>query len=345
LKYWINRESQSNNVVLANEISLLVGSCDKEHYDEVEQQLEAGKNASEVLGTEDLKIIPFLQIQELSSLSTDEDVEVKYKSKKSVETLSIYFQDAEQSEDFVAFIDPYLSEKLQRKEVQKSAVSAALLPVISIIVCLAICYLYYNKLRLVVYVVGGLWVLGSLYNAYSRITNPPVLRRWAVKGKYARKAWSGLKLAYSYAVLAVIAFGASLFMPDRYGELALYESVYEEEADADDVKKFLARGADINYRDEYGDTPLTMSLYIEDDDLSLAIIEAGANLNAEEDSILETALYNDAGEKVIEALLQRGALEFAEAKGFYAKEYAEEYDDQRFADQLDRHLKVVQAEN
>ena len=130
----------------------------------------------------------------------------------------------------------------------------------------------------------------------------------------------------------------------RYGSKALYQSVYEEMIQAEDVEKFIARGADIDYEDADGDTALSWSLYFEDDDLSLALVEAGANVTRTDISLLEIALYNNAGEKVLAALMERGALEAAETYGFDVEEYVADYDDQMFNELYDKHQKILQAE-
>jgi len=307
LKYSIDRNTNSNNVVVLSETALIIGSCDKEQISSVEQQLSAGKSAIEVLGTEDIKSIPYTQIQGLTHLSTDNNIDVRHKH-------------------------------------TPSALSSVLMSIVSLIVCAAVCFLFYNKFRIAVYIVGGLWVLASLYNAYDRFTNPPVVTRWNIKGKYARKAWAGLKTAGSYAFLGIFAFGLSTQFPDRYGTESLYQSAYNETIQPEDVKKYLARGADIDFTDVDGDTALDMALYAEDNDLSLAIIEAGANVSRTDYSILSTALYYGADARVIGALLDRGALEAAEINGFDVAGYIEDYDDQEFSELLNKHRKVIQAE-
>ena len=344
MKYSIDRNTNSNNVVVLSETALIIGSCDKEQISSVEQQLSAGKSAIEVLGTEDIKSIPYTQIQGLTHLSTDNNIDVRHKQSKAIETITLYFKNKEEAAEIANSVGQFLPDNLEKKVTTPSALSSVLMSIVSLIVCAAVCFLFYNKFRIAVYIVGGLWALASLYNAYDRFTNPPVVTRWNIKGKYTRKAWAGLKTAGSYAFLGIFAFGLSTQFPDRYGTESLYQSAYNETIQPEDVKKYLARGADIDFTNVDGDTALDMALYAEDNDLSLAIIEAGANVSRTDYSILSTALYYGADARVIGALLDRGALEAAEINGFDVSGYIEDYDDQEFSELLNQHRKVIQAE-
>lgn len=344
MKYSIDRNSSTGNIVVVTDAALIVGSCEEDQLNVVEAQLAGGKNVVEVLGTDDIKSIPYNKIQGLKHLSTDSDVDISYKQSKGVETTTLYFKDEKEAAEIVDHIGQSLPDSLEKRVSTQSPVSSVLMSVVSLLVCAGVCYLFFNKFRIAVYIIGGLWALFSLYNAYDRITNPPVVTRWNIKGKYVRKAWSGMKMAWSYAILGFLAFGISVQFPDRYGSKALYQSVYEEMIQAEDFEKFIARGADIDYEDADGDTALSWSLYFEDDDLSLALVEAGANVTRTDISLLEIALYNNAGEKVLAALMERGALEAAETYGFDVEEYVADYDDQMFNELYDKHQKILQAE-
>ncbi len=59
MQHWIDKESENNNVIVANESSIFIGSCDKESYEKIEQQLADEKNPIEILGSDDLTVIPY----------------------------------------------------------------------------------------------------------------------------------------------------------------------------------------------------------------------------------------------------------------------------------------------
>lgn len=344
-KHWINKDSESNNIVICNDLGLLIGSCDKSAQDSVDKQLNDGKTPAEVLGTEDLIIIPFIQIQNLSSRSTDAWIDITYKAKGSTESKTCDFEDEDQAQAFTAYIDQHMPDNLSKIVVQQSAIIAAINPLLSLLVCLGASYLFINKFHLPVYIIGGLWALISTVALVGRLKSPPVLTRWNIKGKHARKAWAGLKTVYAYTFVAVVAVGGSQQLPDSYGEKAISDRMVFEMIQPDDIKMLLGRGADINYLDEDGDTPLAMALYWEEEDMTLALIEAGASLTMKIDgeSSLVNALYNSASENVIEAMLERGALSIAEKDGFDPLQYATEYEDEGLLALLEKHRRVVQS--
>ncbi|MEE9322738.1 MAG: ankyrin repeat domain-containing protein [Granulosicoccus sp.] len=344
-KHWIDRDSESGNVIVCNDLGFFIGSCDKSAHDNVDQQFNAGKTPAEVLGTEDLTVIPYIQIQNLTSRSTDRYFDIGYKAKGSTESTDCYFEDESQAQECSAFIDQYMPDNLTKKVVQQSAISAGTNPLLSLLVCLGASYLFINKFHMPVYIIGGLWALISTVALVGRLKSPPVLTRWNIKGKHARKAWAGLKTVYAYTFVAVVAVGGSQQLPDSYGEKAISDRMAHEMIQPDDIKMLLGRGADINYLDDDGDTPLTMALYWEEEDMTLALIEAGASLTMkiEGDSSLEYALYNSASKNVIEAMLERGALNIAEKDGFDPMEFSIEYEKEDLIALFEKHRRVVQS--
>ncbi|MBX2835489.1 MAG: ankyrin repeat domain-containing protein [Gammaproteobacteria bacterium] len=326
MKFWLDRESESKNVVVANEASFAFGSCDQEHYDSVEQQLKAGKPAAEVLGSEDLTVVPFLQIQNLTSRSTDSDVQVSYKAKKELKTEDLDFTSETEAQEFVDHIGLYLPEGMVKKIYQQSALTAAFGPLLSLLLGAGTSYLFFDKFRIVVYVVGALWMLASLAMLYTRVTNPPEITRFTVSGKEFRKAWNGLKTAGSFCVAALVIVGISASFPDRYGQKALYDQLYEDTLGADEVQKYVDRGANLNYVDEDGMSVLSMAMDWTESDVVVSLIEAGADLNQliyDDWSPLAYAIYNEDVD-VVKAMLDRGALQTAEIDGVDALEMVQE---------------------
>ena len=77
---------------MLSETALIIGSCDREQISSVEEQLSAGKSVIEVLGTEDIKSIPYTQIQGLTHLSTDNNIDVRHKRSKAIEAITLYLK-------------------------------------------------------------------------------------------------------------------------------------------------------------------------------------------------------------------------------------------------------------
>lgn len=327
--YWIDRTSETENVVVVDRTGILVGSCDEEHCDALQVQFSSGKTAIEVLGTADILTIPYSQIQRVTSRDTDNDVSIDYKAKKEIENKLLFFEDTDQKQQFVAALDKVMPETFVKSEVQQSAFTAALNPLLSLVLSGAATYLFYNKLRWVALGVGGLWALVSLFMLIGRMSSPPTVTRWTIGGRYVRKAWNGLKTAVSYVILAAIIAVAYESLPNGWGPSSLYEQMEYETLSASSVDTLLERGADINYRDEYGDTALSLALDWGYDGIAIALIEAGADLSLKDSydmTPIEHAISYDADPSVIKALLDNGATLDFRIDGMTPVEYAREYE-------------------
>ncbi len=328
MKYWVDKESESNNVIVVNENSIFIGSCDKESFEKVEQQLEDKKNPIEVLGSDDLSVIPYSQIQSFISRSTEKYVDIKYKAKKEIEEKTLYFSEIDDINKFISSIENYLPEHLEKNVSEQSAIIAAISPLISLTLSLSFTYLFFDKFRWPAIVVGGIWIIASIYMLAARVKEPPTITRWSISGRYFRKMWSGIKTGFSYAFLALIIAGVYGKFPDSYGEKSIFEQINDGSLDTSEITLLLDRGANINYTDKDGASSLSTALNWGEDDLAIALIEAGADLSAKdgEDSPLAYAIYNDSNIKVIESMLNKGASLDFDIEGITPLEYSKQYE-------------------
>lgn len=328
MQYWVDNESESDNVIAVNDSSIFIGSCDKESYDKVEQQLAEQKSPIEVLGSDDLTAIPYSQIQNMVSRSTDKDVDISYKAKKDTEEKTLYFSGLSEKNDFMSGIEKFIPDHLEKSESEQSAVIAAISPLISLILSLSSAYLFFDKFRWPAIIVGGIWAIASIYMLLSRVNEPPKITRWSISGRYFRKIWSGIKTSFSYAFLALIIIGVYGRFPDSYGEKSIYEQINDESLDASEIKLLIERGADINYKYKDGTSPLSIALSWGEADLAIALIEAGADLSAKdgEESPLKYAIYNESNINVIESMLDKGASLDFDIEGVTPLEYSKEYE-------------------
>ncbi len=326
MKYWLDKESESNNVIAINESSIFIGSCDKESYEKVDQQLGDKKSPIEILGSDNLLVIPYSQIQNIVSRNTDKDIEIKYKAKKDIEDKTLYFYGLNDAKEFMSSIENHMPEHLEKSVSKQSALIAAISPLISLTLSLSFTYLFFDKFRWPAIIVGTIWAIASIYMLSTRIKEPPTITRWSSSGRYFRKIWSGIKTGFSYTILVVIIAGIYEKIPDSYGKKSIYEQINHESLDASEIKLLIDRGADINYTDKDGSSSLSIALNWGKDDLAIALIEAGSDLSAKdgEDSPLEYAIYNGSNIDVIEAMLNKGAsLEF-DIEGITPLEYLKE---------------------
>jgi hypothetical protein len=341
MKYWVDKESESNNVIAVNESSIFVGSCDKESYDKVGRQLEDKRSPVEILGSDDLLVIPYSQIQNVISRSTDNDIEIKYKAKKDIEEKTLYFSGLGEANEFMSSIENYMPEHLEKSVSDQSAFIAAISPMISLTLSLSFTYLFFDKLRWPAIIIGGFWTIASIYMLSARVKEPPSITRWSISGRYFRKIWSGIKTGFSYAFLAIIIVGVYGMFPDSYGEKSIYEQLNDESLDVSEIKLLLDRGGNINYTAKDGSSSLSTALSWGEDDLAIALIEAGADLSAKdgEDTPLEYAIYNDLNIKIIESMLDKGAsLEF-DIEGVTPLEYSKQYENIELENLLLEHKK------
>jgi hypothetical protein len=329
MKFWIDRTSESDNVVVATDAAILVGSCDETAYDSVEQQLSSQQSPIEVLGTDDLKTIPYQQIQRVTSRSTDKDVEVAYKARKEIEQEHLYFEEFEAKEQFVSWLDQALPGNLVKEEFEQSAIGASLSPMSSLLLSLVAGYLFINKFRWLTVAVAGLWALSSLFVLVTRASSPPTVTRWTIDGRFGRKMWSGMKAFASYAFVALVVVVGSDVVADSWGSRSLYEQMESENLDSASVQTYLDRGADINYRDEEGVTVLSFALNWNEDDIAIALVDAGADLSVRDGDDLtpiEHAVTYGANINVIRAMHRNGASLDFEIDGMSLLEYAREYE-------------------
>lgn len=339
MQYWIDQGSEDKNVVVMSDSSIFIGSCDKENYDRVNHQLLEQKSPIEVLGSDDLKVIPFSQIQSMISRSTDTSVDINYKAKKDIEELSIFFFNVEEKDGFVSASESFMPDHLEKIEYKQSTLVAIISPLLSLALSGLSIYLFLNKFRWLTVIVGGLWLLASVYMLISRVTAPPTIIRWSIAGRYFRKMWSGVKTGFSYAFLALIIAGVHSKFPDNYGEKSIYQQVKDDSLEISEITQLLERGADINYKNKQGESSLLIALSWYQDDLAIALIEAGADLSINNDqSPLKEAIYNDYDIRVIEKMLQKGAsLEF-DIEGMSPIEYSKQYENMAVVNLLAEYL-------
>lgn len=266
MKYWVNVESSSNNVVILSEGTVVIGSCEQDEVSFVEAKLQSNTDYSAVFGTDNFTVISFSQLQYVASRSTDEDIDVEYKIKKELETLSINFIDQQSRAEFLSALEDKLPNTFKKKEVQQSRFGAAVPSLLAFICGAGISALYWNKLRWVTIFVGGLWLLVSAYSFYTRITNPPIVTTLSTRNVVG-SAWQKIKFAGSLALLAIIVLAFSSLFPDSYGDKALGQHIDAEQLTAEKLTVLVSRGSDINSVSDFGWTALHQA--ISEDNLSL----------------------------------------------------------------------------
>ena len=345
MTFWIDRSgSEYQNIIILTDNAVILGSSDKETHDRVEVQLKQNISPIEVLGSDDLMSIPFTQIQSLVSRSTDDNVDLKYKAKKEIEDISLDFESSEESQQFVDLLDNVLPDNLEKTQYQQGVIKASLAPFLSLLFGLSALYLYFNKARIAALVIGGLWILVSLISLYTRVSNPPEITRWSIKGRYVRKTWQGLKTGFTFLVAILAVFSFSMTLPDTHGPANLYQLLENgEELSLTDIDELIEQGGDVNYQQD-GYSVLSEALYRENHEISAKLIEAGADVNIPINGInmLEHALDNNANQAVMKLILERINLDKIKLYEMSLPEYVQvlkEDGDTELAGLIETHIK------
>jgi hypothetical protein len=309
-KHWVDTESEIDNFIIISSNALFIASVDSDHIESTNAQLENGTSPIEVFGTDGMDIFPLNQMQSIISRNTDRDVDIRYKTKKEIEEKTIDFQTIEQKAKFIKVLSKVMPDSLVKKVTQQSAIVAAISPLISLIIGVAVVYFFFDKFRWVSTIVGGLWAIGSAYRLVTRFSSPPEITRWSIKGKHLRKTWSVIKTGFSYLVLIAIAIALYGGFPNSYGPDSIIQHASQGELIADDIQKFMDRGADINLKDRDQESALFIAMYSDDEDLVLELIAQGADLQglvSDSYKALEYAIADEESTSVFRAMLEKGA--------------------------------------
>ncbi len=330
MKFWIHNHEALSSVVLANETSFLVGQCQSADVGRVGKALASLEKPVEVLGAENVEVIPYIAVDKVVLCESDCTVEVSYTKNQESFNVTTNFNDADYAREFVDYITAFLPNDLAQKHDQQSLFSATALPLFIAVLTAISSFLLWDKYRLGVQILIPFAGLACAALLYRQLKNRPELISWSTKGKQQDKQW----INYTPFKLGLVVFTAlvlvSVISPKRYGESTLHNLVATGKATQAGVQSALERGADIQYADDNGITTLQLALDNQSHDAAVAIVVAGANVQLSMThrpsgralSSLEYAIKAGTTDEVLKVLLERGALLAAENSGFHAAEYA-----------------------
>lgn len=260
MNFWINKESEKHNIIVTTPNLILVGSCEKDEYESVEKQLKQNLPITSVVNKSKIKIIKTASIQKLTSLSTDDDIDIDYLDENATgdadKDINICFQDPEQKQQCLQVLKSYLPKHLNQQEHQKSLISSILPSLVSLALAALAIVLYHSKLPMITYVVGGIWVIASLVSLYKRFKNPPQVTQWVIDKSKITKGMDFMKQAYAWAFILVALVAVSQILPQDSGPGIIYDYAKKERLTEDNIADLLTKEADINYKDAQGKTAL-----------------------------------------------------------------------------------------
>lgn len=305
MKFWINKESSVSNVLILAKNGLLIADCKEELVEAVSEKLKNKTHPLEIFSKDDTHNVRFRDLTRIVSRNSDCDINFYYKPAKEEKDIDYSFEDEASRQACLKVLELILPENLQKTVTQQSAIVAALPPIGSLLVAIVSAILYFNIYRWLTIIIGGIWVLGSLYMVYFRYTKPPEVTRWNIKGKYISKTWGNLKAFAGYLSFAAFVVGYAWLEPAKYGPQAIVENMENEVLEPKDIDKLVSRGGDVNYKNENGNAPLHLAIEWDETQLIPALIEHGAEtmmLNSDDLTPLMLAI-SEANEDAIEAIL------------------------------------------
>lgn len=260
MNFWINKDSEKHNIIVAIPNLILVGSCGKDEYDNVEEQLKKNIPITTIVDKSKIKIIKTASIQKLKSLSTDDDIDIDYLevgSKGSEEKdINICFESPEQKQQCLQVLNKILPKHLNQQVHQKSLLASIIPSLVSLALAALAIFLYHSKLPMITYAVGGIWVIASIVSLYKRFKNPPQVTQWAIDKNKLTKGMDFMKQAYAWAFVFVALVAVSQILPQDSGPGIIYDYAKKERLTEDNIADLLNKEADINYKDAQGKTAM-----------------------------------------------------------------------------------------
>jgi len=329
-EFWLNKDRSSNNVIALSDTAIYIASIDEEALLSVKNQLSSEKPLVEVLGNK-ATTIPYTSINGIISRDTDDDIDITYRTGKSLEEESLFFDNPKTKADALAAIERYLPESLQRSVTKQNLVSAGFYPLLAIVVIGWLAYLFYPLFPKVSMVVGGLCLLVAVSILIKRLSNPPVVTRWVIKGKYLRKFRNLLGKGFAILFWAAVIIVLHDRLSESFGPGSLMHRYENGELEARDVQTYVKNGADVDYADEDGDTLLLHAASSNDFYLAKALIDNGAEIqyrNSDGSTALHYAVQYG-GPELVELLITAGAdPSTKDNQGVSAMDYARDSDDE-----------------
>lgn len=258
MNFWINKDSEKHNIIVTNPNLILVGSCEKDEYESVEEQLNKNIPLTSIVNKSKIKIIKTASIQTLKSLSTDDDIDVDYLDveKEEEKDINLCFENPEQKQQCLQVLKQNLPSHLNQQEHQKSLIASIIPSLVSLALAALAIFLYHSKLPMITYGIGAIWVIASLINLYKRFKNPPKVTQWVTDKSKITKGMDFMKQAYAWAFILVVLVAVSEVLPQDSGPGIIYDYAKKERLTENNIADLLNKEADINFKDEHGKTAM-----------------------------------------------------------------------------------------
>jgi hypothetical protein len=307
MQFWLNRNSEKNNVVIQYRNGLILGSCGKTSYDKVEGQLLKNMNPVELFGEENISLIPWSGIQSITSESNYLDIELKYKIKKDEETIKVSFSHIHNKKKCLFNIVEILSDKLDKSTDEQSNSSVYLSPFLSLVLASGSTFLFYGLFPKPSLIIGGIWILLSIIRLITVSKEPARITHWKLKKRKSKKpslmtvdkieSKLEMKPIYTHIGFASVIFAVYFGM--NYFDLPSANNI---NADSKNELTKIKKSQNLNVeKGVEGMTPLIAAIQNGDEKIALSLITDGADVSTSHDG--KTALDLAIGSSLEQAAL------------------------------------------
>ena len=312
MQYWLNRKSVKNNIIIRYENGLLLSSCNKNSYDEVDLQLKKNTNPIKLFGIDNLSLIPWSSIEEITSCSNDLNIELKYKIKEE-DTIFLSFGHSNSKKKCLSSILEQLGDDLETTIDKRSAVSIYLNSVLSLVLAIGFTLLYYTLFPKASLIVGSIWALASIYRLFKLSRETKEVIYWKVKKPTSKKKKihplaEDSRVEEKFEMKTIYAFAglSSVLFVSYFGLSILLTANLKSVPNSGNVLTSKAKSKKPVQID--GSTPLIRALNNNNEQLAISLIEQGANLTGQFDgrTALDIAI-GDSLDNAVKSLLSKKA--------------------------------------
>lgn len=275
--YWLNRKIEKNNVVILSKNAILVSTCTKDLFDQVEEQFKKNTSPVAVLGKNNISIIPFSRIERIFSQVKTPGIEVSVKTPKAIKKITLHFADFSVREICFQYLKKLtINSDKNKQEKQAPAQEKIVLNKASTKRVVSASNNDFNQRKSNERELKP--KLKSKKVIVPKITEQSDVSETQFISEEIKDSWLTKKsLSIAFALVASVVTGYFVYS-SMVTSPALYEALQTKNLVSSDIENYLKQGADIDYRGTDGITPLLSAINHGKENLVVTLVKKGANL-------------------------------------------------------------------
>lgn len=328
IQHWLNWDKVAPLVVVSNDSSLCVGSCNSADLYSIDQKLSADVPIATALGNNSLTPIQFKNLVEIRYIQNDTAVRIQYRNKDKHEALEIELGSEKKAESLFDHLSQYVASHMIKRIGDKSRHYGTVLLMAGLFFSAVFLNSFFNIHRVAAYLIPAICVLGTVGYVVRMERAQRDLFRWTIDSDIKCIGTPAIRVMGIALVFSILSVFASLFFHDTYGEKALYAAAKRGTLEQSEISTYLNRGSNINFIHEDGTTALWWAIKHRSEPVSIGLITNGADVRANKGRLLEHAIQHQASEVLLRPMIEKGVLEVAERfANFDTKNYLESKND------------------